>query len=166
MFDFSDPNTATVWFPLNDGVMGGISSSRITQTAYGTALFTGEVSLANNGGFATVQANFRTPADFSPYSGLRLRVRGDGKAYAVYLSDRPRAILHQTDFTPLAGEWADILLPFRSFYPTYFGQRVYFTPALNLRRVRSISLLIEKKQAGVFALELAQIGLYSQSEVI
>lgn len=166
MFDFSDPNATTGWFPLNDGVMGGISHSRLVNTQNGTALFTGEVSLANNGGFATMQANFRSTADFSPYSGLRLRVRGDGKAYAVYLSDRPRAILHQADFTTQAGEWIDVLLPFRSFYPTYFGQRVYFTPALDLRRIRSISLLIEKKQAGAFELEIARIGLYTQAEVV
>ena len=161
MFDFSDPATVSGWFTLNDDVMGGVSQSQITQTSDGTAIFSGDISFENNGGFATIQANFRTAVDLSPYTGLQLRVRGDGKTYGVYLSDRPRSVVHQATFETVAGEWMTVNLPFSAFYPISFGRRVSADP-LNPANLRSMSLIIEYKQSGSFALEVASIGVYSE----
>ena len=47
------------WRIVNDGVMGGLSSSDLELTKDRTAIFSGFVSLDNNGGFASVRATFR-----------------------------------------------------------------------------------------------------------
>ncbi len=46
--------TAEPWRAINDGVMGGISAGRMVGIDYGLS-FEGELSLENNGGFASVR---------------------------------------------------------------------------------------------------------------
>ena len=53
LVDFS-PSTTTEWRVVNDGVMGGLSSSTMSATEVGTGVFSGRLSLENNGGFASI----------------------------------------------------------------------------------------------------------------
>lgn len=159
LFDFSESGAFTSWFPVNDDVMGGVSQGGLLPSEDGTAIFTGEISFANNGGFSTVQSNFRPPLDLSSHTGLHLRVRGDGKQYAMYLRDGTRNLVHQAAFITIAGEWIDVQLPFTAFQPTFFGQPTRANP-LDPARLTAISLLIEFKQEGPFALEIARISTY------
>jgi hypothetical protein len=159
LFDFSQPGTAQAWFPANDDVMGGVSQSQITTTDAGTALFTGVISFENNGGFATTQVNFNPPVDLSRYTGIEVRVRGDGKRYGMYLDDHPNVINFEAQFQTDVDTWQEIRLPFTDFKPLYFGQRVSAQP-LDPSRIRSMSFIIEYKQEGAFALEIARIALY------
>lgn len=71
--------------------MGGVSSSRMSPTcAEGTPAFTGDVSVANNGGFASVRSrNFEPPLDLGAYEGIELRVKGDGQRYKLILRCEP-----------------------------------------------------------------------------
>ena len=81
IIDFSRGDV--IWPHINDGVMGGVSSGAMSA-ADGYATFRGTVSFDNNGGFSSV----RSPAvvrDLSPFDGLVLRVRGDGKRYGFRL---------------------------------------------------------------------------------
>ena len=55
LFDFSTATNAPAWQVVNDDVMGGVSTSRFSVTN-GVAVFRGEVSLENNGGFASVRS--------------------------------------------------------------------------------------------------------------
>ena len=48
LLDFSSAQSAEDWYAINDGVMGGVSSGRITWTGEGTVTFEGRVSLENN----------------------------------------------------------------------------------------------------------------------
>jgi hypothetical protein len=71
------------WRIINDTVMGGMSSSRF-RILKGLAVFEGQVSLENNGGFASVRSQPGND-DLSKTRGLLLRVRGDGKSYSFRL---------------------------------------------------------------------------------
>ena len=55
VIDFHDPAQTLRWTPVNDRVMGGVSTSQTTATADGMA-YSGVVSLDNNGGFASLRA--------------------------------------------------------------------------------------------------------------
>jgi len=48
LLDFSSPEVVRAFQVANDGVMGGVSTSRLSSAA-GAMLFEGEVSLENNG---------------------------------------------------------------------------------------------------------------------
>ena len=79
VIDFLDPAQVLGWNPVNDRVMGGVSTSQATATAEGMA-FIGVVSLDNNGGFASIRA---LPREYglAGTSSLTLRIKGDGQTY-------------------------------------------------------------------------------------
>ena len=62
IFDFSDPQTTSVWNPLNDVIMGGISMGTMKQASPTSAVFGGVVSLEQGGGFASVRT---LPAEYN-----------------------------------------------------------------------------------------------------
>jgi hypothetical protein len=83
IFDFTYPNAELkeTWGAIDDVVMGGVSQSNI-RLADNQAIFSGIVSTDNNGGFASVRTrNFDSPMDLSDYTGIELKVIGDGKRY-------------------------------------------------------------------------------------
>ena len=57
LFDFSENSESNRWQVVNDGVMGGLSQATFKVGENGTALFTGRVSLENNGGFSSLRYN-------------------------------------------------------------------------------------------------------------
>ena len=57
IYTFSPQTNINEWQIVNDGVMGGVSKSKLTVTNDGFGKFSGTVSIENNGGFASVQPN-------------------------------------------------------------------------------------------------------------
>ena len=56
LFDFTDLQAVNAWHAIDDRVMGGISQSRLKHEPASHAVFEGEVSLEQNGGFASVRS--------------------------------------------------------------------------------------------------------------
>ncbi len=154
-----DPTTRfAAWLAVDDPAMGGQSRSALIPTDGGTACFTGEVSLANGGGFCSV----RSP-DFPPVpdaTAVALRVRGDGKTYKVCLHTRYMlpGTSYRANLDTRPGEWQDVSIPLADFVLMRFGARAGIAPA-DPARVTAVSLLIADRQEGPFALELAHVGL-------
>lgn len=146
------------WRNIDDRVMGGVSSSRMV-IADGIAIFSGVVSLARNGGFASVRSS---PAhhDLGDFDGLVLRALGDGNRYAVRVrtSDSFDGVSYQAKIQPAAGQWQEVLVPFDRFQPMYRGRLVAGYPALDPAAIRTFGLLIADKQAGPFRLEIEWIA--------
>lgn len=158
LFDFADRASAARWFNVDDPVMGGVSSSSISAVA-GAALFGGNVSLENNGGFASVRSRTLQPADdLHGYRALRARVKGDGKTYIFSLQtfSAPRLNYWQR-FKTKKGAWVEVALPLSGFEPVFRGVTPRNAPALDLRAIANYSLYITDKQAGPFTLEIAWI---------
>jgi hypothetical protein len=101
LFDFAESSAWTYWNIVNDGVMGGVSQSRMVQTDQRTALFSGVVSLENNGGFASIQARF-APVDPSSYDGIEVTYKGDNQRYGFNMRDRLGRTVYQMDYVSLA----------------------------------------------------------------
>jgi len=147
------------WMIVNDGVMGGNSSSRFQINSDGNAVFLGTVSLANNGGFASVKNHERIRLD--GYSAIELRVKGDGKRYSFRLQTGEAGHIHKWSyeqrFDTRTMEWMTVTLPFSGFKPTYRG-RTPDVPALDLNSIMRYGLLISDKQEGDFRLEIDHIS--------
>lgn len=158
--DFADPRIET-WRTVNDDVMGGISQSRLHATENGTALFTGFVSLENNGGFASARTSVGE-VDLTDYDGLAVRVRGDGKSYRVRLrtDDRFDGIAYQASFETGDESWQVVEIPFANFKPTYRGRTARGAPLLNIANISQVGFMIADKQKGTFRLEIAWIRAY------
>jgi hypothetical protein len=156
LVDFSR-SAADAWFVVNDGVMGGMSSSDMVVTANGTGLFAGRLSLENNGGFASVRTAVRS--DLSAFRGLALRVRGDGRTFQVRLrtEDRFDGIAYRADFDTEPGEWMTVVLPFDRFVPSFRGYVPRNAPPLDTGAIRQLGLLLGDNREGTFRLEISRI---------
>jgi monofunctional biosynthetic peptidoglycan transglycosylase len=153
--DFNDAAAAREWLAVNDNVMGGVSDGRFDITEDGTLAFFGSVSLENNGGFASIR--WRTPSlNLSSYDGLHLRLRGDGKRYALSVrTDYPIvAGSYYADFETRLGQWQDVFLAFDAFKARSFGRPLLEAPRLNTLDIRGIGFIISDKQTGPFRLEV------------
>ena len=161
IFDFTTPGDLEKWRPINDTVMGGISNSQLKSTKEGTVLFTGNVSLENYGGFASLQSQ-PSHYNFTGYEGIDIRVKGDGKRYKFSLKtnedlDSPR---YEAAFNTDKGSWTTIRIPFNTLVPTFRGTILNNAPPLDVSKVRSFGVLISDKQEGPFRLEIDWIKAY------
>jgi monofunctional biosynthetic peptidoglycan transglycosylase len=160
--DFTEPEGAQ-WIIVNDGVMGGLSTSDLELTEESTGLFSGFVSLDNNGGFASIRATFQS-MDLSPYRGVTLKVRGDGRRYQLRfrLDGTFDGVAYTTEFDTNPGEWMEIDLPFQAFQPTFRGRVPRRAGPFDLTRIRQMSFLIGDKKEGPFKLEIAWVRTLDQ----
>ena len=160
LFDLSSASAASQWRIVNDGVMGGRSSSRVERTGEGIR-FSGTLSLANNGGFASMRSR---PKDLALKSSdtIVLRVRGDGRTYTfnLYVPQRQMAFSYRMEFRTVAGQWAEVRLPVKNFVATSFG-RVVQGMALSPSQVNSVGILLGDKRPGAFAIEIDSIAVAS-----
>ena len=143
------------WTAVHDRVMGGASRGGIRLTERGTGLFTGVISLANRGGFASVRT-VPGRTDLSGCDGLELRARGDGRTYQLRLrtDDSLDGIAYRAEFATREGEWITVRLPFDLFRPTFRGRKPRDAPPLDVSRIRQAGFLLADGQAGPFALEI------------
>jgi len=162
LYNFDGQDESPRWVRVNDGVMGGLSQSSLALTPDGTALFAGTLSLANNGGFASVRTY---PHDFglAGYAGVRVRVKGDGRRYKlrVRADDRLDGPAYEADFATTAGEWQTVEMPFAELRPTFRGRRLRNMPALTGAAVQQISFMIADKTPGAFELEIDWVRAYA-----
>lgn len=151
---FDGPDSVLAWSAIDDAVMGGLSSSRLVFATEGYADFIGTVSLANNGGFASVRS---LPGAYSAPGMLsvRLRVRGDGRRYRLNLrtDDAWDGVSYQAALVPPVGQWGEVVLPIGEFAPRYRGRAV-LAPALDPGRIRRLGLMIADRQPGPFRLSI------------
>lgn len=159
LFSFALGADAAAWRPIDDGVMGGLSRSEATGTGRGTLLFSGTVSLENNGGFASVRSTPRR-FDLAGTRGVAVRVKGDGKAYKlnVKTDEGFDGVQYQARFEPDRGEWRTVEIPWDAFEPRFRGRPVPGAQPLDPARIAQVGLMIADRQAGPFALEVEWIA--------
>lgn len=161
LFDFAQPQALIGWRESSDAMLGGRSRARLVAHEAGqSALFTGSLEPGEAGGFAAV----RSPAlrlDLAPYTGIKLRARGDGRRYGLTLSCRKHAgILYQLHFELPPHIWTVLELPFKGLEATMLGSVLPLAPEPDLSFVTALGLMISGQEAGPFCLEVAQIAAY------
>lgn len=160
---FNGPQMLEGWTFIDDRVMGGVSSSRLTLHPDGDAVFEGEVSTENGGGFASVR-NAALRLGERDTVGYRLHVRGDGKRYKLNLrmEDGLDGVNYQAVFQPPAGRWVDIVLPLNHFSPRFRGRPVPDAPPLRPEKVCQVGWMVADGQAGPFQLSIRSVTSLGQ----
>ncbi|MGB3496561.1 MAG: CIA30 family protein [Elainellaceae cyanobacterium] len=148
IFDFreSDTSIQEIWGAVDDVVMGGVSQSNMVS-ADNSALFTGSVSTANSGGFASVRTrNFDPPLDLSDYSGIELRLKGDGNRYKFILRDESRwdGVGYSTSFDTVADTWITVHIPFAELVPVFRARTVEDGQQISSGQVRAFQVMLSK----------------------
>ncbi len=160
LFDFTDPASTSLFHPIGDRVMGGVSTG-VLSPGEGCAVFSGEVSFQNQGGFASVRSEAGS-WELSAFEGILLTVRSDGRVYKLSLTTDPRydSVVYRARFSPPADEWASVRIPFQEFSPTFRGEKVPAAPPLDPSLINTFGLLISDRQEGKFQLMIKGIYTY------
>ena len=156
LFITTEANANARWDVVNDSVMGGISNSQVLQND-GNLVFTGNVSLANNGGFASI----RTPLDVKNQNITKivLRVKGDGQTYQLRLrtNEYMDGAAYTRSFSTTKSEWLNIEFLPEDFQLTYRGRLLEQQPTISFKEIKQLGFMIAGKQAGEFRLEVEKI---------
>lgn len=164
VFSFDNADARSKWQAVNDGVMGGRSDGRFRINGSGSMEFYGTLSLANNGGFASVRSRGAS-LGLAAGDAIVVRVRGDGRVYGLnlYTPARRTAFSYRREFETRAGEWITVRLPLKDFVATWFG-RVQPNEKLSPSQVSGIGILLGDKKAGPFKLEVDWIAVSRPSK--
>lgn len=176
IFDFArvSQDLKDTWGAIDDVVMGGISESGI-RLVDNTALFAGNVSTANNGGFASVRTrNFDLPLDLSGYEGIELRVKGDGNRYKIFLRTETQwdGIAYSYSFDTVANTWITVRVPFSDLIPVFRAKTLPDRESIDRSKIRSFQLMLSKFEydgnlnpyftPGGFVLQVESIKAYGR----
>lgn len=146
----------TPWVSVNDSVMGGVSTSSMTYTEQGLR-FSGNVSLANNGGFASVRRviSLNLPEDHH----LILTVAGDGNTYQLrFRTERGfDGVAYSASFNTKANTTTQHVFNLADFKPVWRGRSVPNRPKLTWQDVIQMGFMLTDKQTGEFVLDIVDI---------
>jgi hypothetical protein len=155
IFDFSQEADLQGWEIQDDVVMGGVSQGRFTINEEGHGVFSGNVSLENDGGFSSFQYNFG-PVDVSAYRAICLRIKSDGKPYQLRVeSEKNVRHGYAYDFET-SGDWQVIEIPFDQMYAIRHGDRLDL-PNYPGQTLAQVQILIGNGKAETFQLEIDKI---------
>jgi len=158
LFDFTGADAAKGWQAVNDDVMGGVSVGKFKITDKKTLEFFGTLSLANNGGFASVRTK-KKKLGLEKGDTLVVKVRGDGREYEMnlYVPTIQIAYSYRAVFQTQKDKWIEIKLPLDKFYATSFGRVVKNAGQVNPTSVNGIGFMLGDKKAGPFKMEIEWI---------
>ena len=149
MIDFEQTNA---WYTINDNVMGGISKGGMQESQSGIAIFKGQLSLENRGGFSSTRLKIPSYS-LGGYKGLEIRVKGDERLYTLLVSTAQMRGSWQKDFTAHSG-WQTISVPFDDMQLSIRGWVPSNAPKVQAQEINAIGLMIKDKNETPFQLEI------------
>jgi len=157
IFQFSNTNNLDDLQIVDDVVMGGTSNGNFQLNKDGHAVFSGEVSLENNGGFSSVQYTFDA-LNFTNYKTVCIKLKGDGNNYQFRLKkDQNDYYSYKKEFTT-NGDWQTVKLQLANLQPIYRGRSLDM-PNFDSKSIEQLTFLIANKKPQSFKLVLDKIWL-------
>jgi NADH dehydrogenase [ubiquinone] 1 alpha subcomplex assembly factor 1 len=174
LWSFDNEEAIQSWQGLHDQLMGGQSVGTVgfkpsgsaslfdpetTETqAYG--VFSGEVSMANGGGFASVRAPLHEPVLVGAAQGVVVEACGFDRPFKLSLHLHPDAdgVQHQVVFQA-PHSWALVRLRLADFKPKRRGRAIAMSDVSASDHIHQLGLLTTERVAGGFMLGLRAIWL-------
>lgn len=167
---FSDNVISSQPMNINDNVMGGISQGQWVKDA---SVFTGNTSLANNGGFASLRWRMDRVQNWSYAQGIYLKVKHsnpENHTFRLILKDltceQVRGANYKNVFgNPLSNTMSEdqtpIFIPFSAFDKIESMGQQLGGPSFNRSSVTEIGIMaIKPSIIGEFELKIEEWGLY------
>ncbi|EDO40199.1 predicted protein [Nematostella vectensis] len=172
LWDFKKKETMDKWVTITDKQFGGLSTAEFVPSKSGKAVFRGNLSTklpkeseAKHTGVCAVRSQPQVdwkgrvvPYDTSEYDGIQMRIRGDGRTYALNIQpDSVRSDdLHQAFMYTRGGPyWETIRMPFSKFILTNSG---YLQDhQMDIPRMRTFGITLADNNDGPFSLEIDYI---------
>ncbi len=154
--DFSDEKLKG-WYILNDGVMGGLSKGKLTETDEGM-VFYGSVSLENNGGFTSYRGPWQR-YDLTEYEQVTIKYRSEGMRLAFTMETSQRWWIPNYKVNLVTSEdWVTETFQLKDFKQYRLGDPTgkSFTEDTKDEIIR-IGFITNEKRAGDFKFEVAYV---------
>lgn len=157
LHDFSKNDDLSVWTIVNDGVMGGLSKGNISINEDGHGVFSGYISLRNNGGFSSLRKRF-APMNVTSYQKIIIRIKGDGNRYQMRVKTHTYDAHSYIAYFTTTGQWEEIELNLTTFYPSFRGRKLSMGnyPKTTMEE---LAFLIANKKEEAFQLQIDYIKL-------
>jgi hypothetical protein len=159
LYDFKSSSQGD-WFIVNDGVMGGLSKGKLEINDDGHAVFSGKVSLENNGGFTSIRRSMET-TELDPKKTIAIRLKGDGKRYQFRFKEESSNYFSFIQYFETSGKWETIEIPLADFYPSFRGRKLEMDNFKG-NQIEEMSFLIANYKEESFRLEIDWISLKSE----
>ena len=155
LFNFSKDSTISNWKIVDDGVMGGISSSEFYVDKDGNGTFNGNVSTDNNGGFCSVR-HFLKTVQLTDKRVFKIRLKGDGKKYQFRVKKDLNDYYSYVYEFQTSSEWETIEIPLNKLYASFRGRTLQL-PNYDGQSLEEIAFLIGNKRNENFELLIDKI---------
>ncbi|MFD1161146.1 MULTISPECIES: CIA30 family protein [Hwangdonia] len=160
VFNFGTQHNTENWRIVNDGVMGGVSTSSLIEND-NAILFKGETSLDNNGGFASI----RTLIDKGRLKDcktmtIRFKSSSTHRTFGLSLKTSQRYYIpyHKFTFTPKSTDWEELKINITEFKHYRISEIIGENMPLEvLKEVFNIALIVSDGKAGDFNIEIDYI---------
>lgn len=157
LFDFNASSDLSAWKVVDDVVMGGRSSGSFELNEEGHGVFSGAVSLENNGGFSSVRCTMEQVA-VEGRTTVIIRLKGDGKKYQFRVKDDAENRHSYIASFETSGEWQTIEIELHEMIPSFRG-RTLDLPNFDQPQIEELAFLIGNKKPEKFKLEVDSIVL-------
>ena len=157
IFDFNTQSNIQDWIITDDIVMGGESSGTFKLDEDGFGVFSGTVSLENNGGFSSIRYRFEK-LKVKNYTKIKIKLRGDGKKYQFRIKTNSNDYYSYIATFSTTGAWQEIEIPLKEMYPSFRGRKLN-QPNFDNDYIQEIGILIGNKKDENFKLILDKIEL-------
>jgi len=157
IFDFTTQSDIKDWLVIDDNVMGGESSGTFNLNADGFGVFSGSVSLENNGGFSSVRYRFEK-LKVKGYNKISIKLRGEGKKYQFRIKSSSGDYYSYISTFSTSGEWEEIEIQLKDMYPSFRGRKLD-QPNFSNDYIEEIGFLIGNKKTENFKLLIDKIEL-------
>jgi hypothetical protein len=160
-FNFSQLKNNQIMI-VNDSVMGGRSESKFNIND-NIINFSGDVSMKNNGGFASLRMLWPFQ-EAKGYNKIQLKLKGDGKSYQFRLRTNRGydGAAYVYEFKTIKDKSTVIDMDIEKFVPGFRGRTLRNMPQLKLEDVQQMGILIANEQVGKFTIEIDSIVLLNQ----
>ncbi|GAB1865759.1 Probable complex I intermediate-associated protein 30, mitochondrial [Camponotus japonicus] len=177
-----DPKSLDQWVITCDSdYEEGFSTATLELSPIGTGIFSGTLSTRlpkdgriKNAGFCNIttipkQKSFKRDVchDWTPYTHLVLRIRGDGRCYTLNISTRGifdltwNDVYHYVLYTRGGPYWQYVRIPFSKFVFSSKGRLQDDQTVIMLHEVTNFGISLGDDVNGHFKLEIDYIGLES-----
>jgi hypothetical protein len=157
LFDFNIKSDISDWLIVDDVVMGGKSNGSFELNTEGHGVFSGKVSLDNNGGFSSLRYRFNEK-NVEGHTKAILKVKGDGKSYQFRVKSSVYDRHSYIATFQTTGEWQTIEIILKNMYPAFRGYKLEITN-YPIKVLEEVAFLIGNKKEESFQLEIDSIIL-------
>ena len=157
IFDFNKNSSISNWIVVDDVVMGGRSNGNFQLNKEGKGVFSGKISLDNNGGFSSVRYGFKK-LNVEKFKSIVLKIKGDSKNYQFRIKHKSTDYASYITSFSSSGQWQEIEIPINSMYPSFRGRKLD-EPNFFHKTIEEVTFLIANKKNEDFILLIDKIEL-------